>query len=1132
MEEKLDLDKFNQHFSEYVEYCKRGLWLTYNEGYKFRFGRWLNERVHFETQSDEEILALCNLSQEQVYQDGSAKGINFIVANKRYSDHFIVLDDIKVLRRLHLGGLIEEDDLKDSPLSFPKFSVWAGVLIPETYKIYGSEELSEGLAYFFNLTKYPKSGLKGFNIANHCLNSIAETIKNKYSSSIQELIQMLFPEDSTVREVDLIWIIQDFILYYLRRVLHPTVNYYWVNQGDNYKVEMQHGIVAAPNHSLHHHLRLKHLHEGDIIVHYANSVIRATSKVIREAVIKQRPYDPLGDKDLIVEVHYNILENPIPINTVQDIFNKDEELLPKKYGPFTKDLGVVQMYMCIFNEESFKRIFNQPSYWIFQGSPEIFDTVGAIHDGHLKAWSVHAHKAKIKIGDKIILWLTGKDSGCYSLAEVESDIFNSQELQEERLYYKNDPGGVTSDKVRIKITHDYTNSPILFKELKDLTEFNSFKGGNQGTNFSATKEQYDILLGMSEKNNDFIKFLQKFDTAHLQTYFTFLNEIISKNNLSLGDKRLSFTYRENRLNLTVGQRYSWNLKVSDPKGNFGVLSKEKLNDSSEQFEGNLPRPWYTYMENFNPTPEERENIHEGITFELNRSDVSGYRKHNKEDFEKYVFERINKKSMSESLNQILYGPPGTGKTYNTINKSLELIGENIEGLKRQEIVEMFKNKIVEGQIVFTTFHQSFSYEDFIEGIKPVTVNSKILYEIQDGIFKTICESAMESIKEFIADKKTIVSIESTLTFEQKYKLFVQAIQQKKIKVFTKTGIEAELFHVSGNGNMRLTTGASNLGYIISSNRLRKLAERFPEPSIIQNVHDEIRNVIGGSHASLYYAALVAYTEFDRSLLEEISQEGAEFSLKDLKLTKEEISDLPKFILVIDEINRGNVSAIFGELITLIEEDKRLFAENAISLDLAYSKGNPEKFIVPPNVYILGTMNTADRSVEALDTALRRRFAFTEMLPEPNLIAKDGKAENGKIGDLDIVELLTVMNKRIELLVDRDHTIGHAFFMNVDSEESLKDTFAKNIIPLLQEYFYGDYSKMEMVIGPLFFEVENKIKNQNEVFAVSNQNYELPYRQLKLVNVSTMKMDEFKFALKRLLDINYTVPVTEKVESIA
>lgn len=190
------------------------------------------------------------------------------------------------------------------------------------------------------------------------------------------------------------------------------------------------------------------------------------------------------------------------------------------------------------------------------------------------------------------------------------------------------------------------------------------------------------------------------------------------------------------------------------------------------------------------------------------------------------------------------------------------------------------------------------------------------------------------------------------------------------------------------------------------------------------------------------------------------------------------------VLFLDEINRCNVSGVFGELITIIEEDKRLGSKNEISdIILPYSQ---DQFGVPPNLYIIGTMNTADRSVEALDSALRRRFSFTELMPQAELL-KDISFSN-----FNLQEVLEAINGRIEILLDRDHTIGHSYFLNVESgeTENLQKVFENCIIPLLQEYFYHDYEKIALILGEGFVECIETSENL-VVFAKFSKAIDIP-----------------------------------------
>ncbi|EPA5937382.1 McrB family protein [Campylobacter jejuni] len=465
-----------------------------------------------------------------------------------------------------------------------------------------------------------------------------------------------------------------------------------------------------------------------------------------------------------------------------------------------------------------------------------------------------------------------------------------------------------------------------------------------------------------------------------------------------------------------------------------------------------------------------------------RNDLS---KSNNKEIRNDGSEMSNKKENKNlSLNQILYGPPGTGKTYHTIDKALEILGENLES--RDEKKAKFDEYVKNGQIVFTTFHQSYGYEEFVEGIKPSLnsdENSQINYKVKDGIFKELCKKALEnrddieSFNFYINDLK-----EKTKEDANNPEKYFQ-LPNTKYSIQYRGG---KTFRIKFDDMSK-----NHKDYPVSIDNIEKLYKT-------SNI-DEIYN-------SAYVKAILNY----------LKSQG----LKDYK-EKDEKINLP-YIIIIDEINRGNVSKIFGELITLIEPSKRLGNEEALELTLPYSG---EKFGVPKNVYIIGTMNTADRSITSLDTALRRRFEFVEMMPDPDLlknvfICKDVENPNEDedyLGDdaktegyAEILQnILISINKRIEFLLDREKTIGHAFFMSeavkfnknnwikpdeyeedwyVLSISKLKKVFQNKIIPLLQEYFYNDYALINAVLndnGMIFEDKKDdkylqKIKNLDSV----------------------------------------------------
>jgi 5-methylcytosine-specific restriction endonuclease McrBC GTP-binding regulatory subunit McrB len=493
---------------------------------------------------------------------------------------------------------------------------------------------------------------------------------------------------------------------------------------------------------------------------------------------------------------------------------------------------------------------------------------------------------------------------------------------------------------------------------------------------------------------------------------------------------------------------------------------------------------------------------------------------------------------NQSINQILFGPPGTGKTYASISRALEIISDaevaEIKFDDRKAVKSLFDKKVADGQIDFTTFHQNMSYEDFIEGIKPkTTAKEDIIYKVEDGLFKTMCKNALANILSQTTTKQSP-------TFDDLHEAFLSAIAPDKgtNNLVFATINDKKLKYVDLKGTSIIVkfqfgdtkgTVAGTEPFTVSKAKLKTLFEANVNPDEGKTL-GELFNAYFTYNHSVFYAVYKKFWDFvkDKYGPEELSEiiNAADHSYDALlekwnviepAQQKQMIAKAANFVVIIDEINRGNVSKIFGELITLIEDSKRIGNDESLIAKLPYSKTD---FAVPPNVYIIGTMNTADRSVEALDTALRRRFSFEEMAPNPGL----KELNNYTVFD-DIVPstILRTLNKRIEKLLDKDHLIGHSFFIKADEEvgaDMSYDAFYRNIIPLLQEYFYGDYSKIGLILGNKFVSVE---KSVSTIFADSRDFEGNDYNDKKIYTINSFKdadqtvnMNEFEVALRHLL----------------
>ncbi len=410
--------------------------------------------------------------------------------------------------------------------------------------------------------------------------------------------------------------------------------------------------------------------------------------------------------------------------------------------------------------------------------------------------------------------------------------------------------------------------------------------------------------------------------------------------------------------------------------------------------------------------------------------------------------------------------------------------------KARGIFNVFKDK---GQIAFITFHQSFSYEEFIEGIKPNTDNPQnMTYEVQNGIFKEICEEALKNYQEHqISNNKTR---DLQINAKEIFQSYALELKQKldngeSINFLNKMKIQS--VNINQNGEIK------SISIGVDESPFQSLTQEIISRDYLNFKNNKIKTYKDikprYESQSQWHGNAIYYFELYKKL-----QEFEETEYKQDFKPMQKVS-LKPYILIIDEINRGNISKILGELITLLEPSKRIGSKEELSVTLPYGK---ENFGVPKNLYIIGTMNTADRSIALLDTALRRRFEFIEMMPDFTLLNKDCEG-------MDLQELLQKMNARIEFLLDREHTIGHSFFMEIQSINELKGVFTKKIIPLLQEYFYEDYAKIDAVLnGNGMIEIQ-KNSNFSELFDNKFSNLDTEKVIYKITNSSDWNIKHFQ-----------------------
>ena len=474
---------------------------------------------------------------------------------------------------------------------------------------------------------------------------------------------------------------------------------------------------------------------------------------------------------------------------------------------------------------------------------------------------------------------------------------------------------------------------------------------------------------------------------------------------------------------------------------------------------------------------------------------------------------IQKRQINFSLNQILYGPPGTGKTY----KLSKIMGKFTQELNVKSsgdtdaLYEMLKIETY----TWSQVAAAILYDAAMSNVNGgwLKLNNGI---VNHTLFK------LKSIKS--GSKRPNQTISTDLLAHTKMDCKYVNIKRKNPPF---------IFEKNEKSEWRVDTKILN--------------DECPEAIDLYEKYKEIKDKkVGTSYTKENFKFITfhqsyGYEEFvegikpvfdgeneDSDITYEISKgifyqccENA-LLLSDYKGKLRDFCDMPKYerqkffnentpkyAIFIDEINRGNISKIFGELITLIEPSKRLWADDEIMVELPYSK---EKFGVPSNLYIIGTMNTADRSIALIDTALRRRFEFVEMMPEYDTLNET------IIEGINVREMLKTINERIEYLYDRDHTIGHAYFINVSDLKTLANVFKNKILPLLQEYFYDDWEKIRLVLGDSQFIKEKKPANalfksgtdyinDKILYEIDKEAFYDEQNYLKIYNSTSSQVDE-------------------------
>lgn len=465
-------------------------------------------------------------------------------------------------------------------------------------------------------------------------------------------------------------------------------------------------------------------------------------------------------------------------------------------------------------------------------------------------------------------------------------------------------------------------------------------------------------------------------------------------------------------------------------------------------------------------------------------------------------------------NTILYGPSGTGKTYRTINYALSIIEQKslaeISSENRRDLRERYNKYAEEGYIHFVTFHENFRYQDFIESFRKTTPNHQgVSHEVEDGVFKQIAIEAKRSIVESLLEN--MPKKESKISFNQIYRAFLEYIKGDQFDAFvTPDGRKILLHNVARFGHIVARPQNSFATYTLSKHKVKKLYDKFNEGFATNNLEQDIIDTIGSTNPIAVWAVFNSLKRFEIGYLEELSKEGKNVEVDDEEVKEFELNKMQnianfqakRHVLILDEMDRGKVKSIFGETLSILNSSKREGAPEAQAVILPYSK---TYFSIPPNLYLIGTMNINDQQLAEMDLALRSRFHMIKIEPMPMVLPTIISGDY----QIDLAQLLLIINARIRVLVGAGEGIGHAYLLNVQNFQALKLAFYGKIVPILNDIFKGNNAKIGLVLGKGFF---NKIEfDKTQILATFDKEINSKYgKQSRYLMKGFTEVSELNF----------------------